>query len=240
MMALLTLAMSPWIQVDALASDRVRRVEVIGDQITNVRTALGIATIIQVPDTPNSVVVGDQSAFKVEYLDRAITIKPLNMNAKSNLYVYTDWKRYNVQLTTGSLDAADYVVYLNQAAEKPKSVAKAKSVAMSFKNSMKNDGLTFSTIRLSKSHPESVLIEFQIHSEKRVTFQPECLWIAQEGLTKPIHNLILSAIEATPSRPIKGLIEIAVRDINPKNPFRIEIRRDKKSFLTVPEVTSWK
>lgn len=87
----------------ALCADpRVRRVQVQGDRIVTIRTAIGIATIIQVPDSPNSVVVGDQSTFKVEYLDRAITIKPLTFGAKSNLYVYTDWKRYNVQLISGS------------------------------------------------------------------------------------------------------------------------------------------
>ena len=90
-----------------LAFARVRKVPVSGDQIVTVKTAIGIATIIQVPDRPNSVVVGDQESFKVEYLDQAITIKPLHSGAKSNLYVYTDWKRYNVQLTTGSEAIAD-------------------------------------------------------------------------------------------------------------------------------------
>src|SRR5687768_5746145 len=96
----------------ANADTRVRRVVVQGDQIVTVRTAIGIATIIQVPDSPNSDVVGDQSSFKVEYLDRAITIKPLISGAKSNLYVYTDWKRYNVQLISGLESAADFIIYL--------------------------------------------------------------------------------------------------------------------------------
>ena len=60
----------------AIADAHVRRVAVQPDQIVTVRTAIGIATIIQVPDSPNSVVVGDQSAFKVEYLDRAIALTP--------------------------------------------------------------------------------------------------------------------------------------------------------------------
>jgi hypothetical protein len=45
------------------ANQRVRRVAVQGDQIVTVKTSLGIATIIQVPDRPNSVVVGDQDSF---------------------------------------------------------------------------------------------------------------------------------------------------------------------------------
>lgn len=103
-----------WILLAALflprfALGKVRKVEVKTDQIVTVRTAIGIATIIQVPDRPNSIVVGDQAAFKVEYLDQAITIKPLHGGAKSNLYIYTDYRRFNVQLVTSTEAAADYV-----------------------------------------------------------------------------------------------------------------------------------
>jgi type IV secretory pathway VirB9-like protein len=73
----------------AFASERVRKIEVKPDQIVTVRTAIGIATIIQVPERPNSIVVGDQAGFKVEYLDQAITIKPLHSGARSNLYTNT-------------------------------------------------------------------------------------------------------------------------------------------------------
>src|SRR3990167_893132 len=102
-----------FVTLESNAGERVRRVPVQGDQIVTVRTSLGIATIIQVPDRPNSVVCGDQDAFKVEYLDQAITIKPISRGAKSNLYIYTDWKRYNVELVSGSEVAANYVVYLD-------------------------------------------------------------------------------------------------------------------------------
>jgi hypothetical protein len=101
-----------------MANTKIRRVIVSGDQIVTVKTALGIATIIQVPDRPNSVVVGDQDAFKVEYLDQAVTIKPLQPGAKTNIYIYTDWKRYNVELVSGSESVSDYVVYLENPKEK--------------------------------------------------------------------------------------------------------------------------
>jgi type IV secretory pathway VirB9-like protein len=98
---------------------RVRTVEIKKDQIVTVRTALGVATIIQVPDRPTSLVVGDQTAFKVEYLDQAITIKPLHGGARSNLYIYTDYRRFNVQLMTTTEVSADYVVYLESQNAKP-------------------------------------------------------------------------------------------------------------------------
>jgi hypothetical protein len=238
-MAVLTFAVSPWLANQALASDRVRRIGVQGDQIVSVKTALGIATIIQVPDTPNSVVVGDQSAFKVEYLDRAITIKPLSMNAKSNLYIYTDWKRYNVQLVTNTTDAADYVVYL-ESGKKPEPKKTPDRKWTSFMGHTKNGNLTLSVRRLGRPVSDTVLLEFKVETVRREVFQPEILWITQEGVTKPIQNLILSHLEATPSRPITGLVELKVKDLSTNLPIRLEVRREKRSFVTIPEVRSWK
>src|SRR5690348_14383823 len=81
---------------------RVRKVYLKRDDIALVRTAVGIATLIQVPDRPTSVVLGDTNAFKVEYLENAITLKPLSRSAKSNLYIYTDARRFNVSLITSA------------------------------------------------------------------------------------------------------------------------------------------
>src|SRR5271163_1125096 len=107
------------------AASPARKVRVRKDEVITVRTALGIATIIQVPDQPTSVVLGDSSAFKVEYLNQAITIKPLHGRATSNLYIHTDYERYSVKLVTGQQSVADYVVYLA-----PYQVPKPKSEAL--------------------------------------------------------------------------------------------------------------
>ena len=69
----------------AYSASKVRKVFMASDEIVTVRTALGIATIIQVPEKPNSVVLGDQNSFRVEYLDQAITIKPLHGGANEQV-----------------------------------------------------------------------------------------------------------------------------------------------------------
>lgn len=51
------------LSIPSFAFGRVRKIEVKSDQIITVRTAIGVATIIQVPDRPNSIVVGDQAGF---------------------------------------------------------------------------------------------------------------------------------------------------------------------------------
>ncbi len=219
------------------ANARVRTVEVKKDQIVAVRTALGVATIIQVPDRPNSIVVGDQNAFKVEYLDQAITIKPLHGGARSNLYIYTDYRRFNVQLITGAESLAEYVVYLENPQEKIKSSAIRWR---NYQNLLKNEFLTFKTVRLAKTADGVLLIEFEVRSEKREKFRPEWLWVTQAGQTKSIHNLALSAQDLTPERSIKGIIQILKSDISTSDGLRIEVRRKKTSYLTIPKGIAWR
>lgn len=215
---------------------RVRTVEVKKDQIVTVRTAIGVATIIQVPDRPNSIVVGDQNAFKVEYLDQAITIKPLHGGARSNLYIYTDYRRFNVQLVTTVETAADYVVYLENTKEKMKSSAIGWR---KFVNSLKNDSLIFVTKRFAKTADGGLLVEFEVTSASREKFRPEWLWLTQGGIVRPIHNLALSGQSLSSGRPIKGVMQILASDIA-QSDLRIELRRKKTSFLTIPRAVLWK
>ena len=224
--------------IASIASERVRHVFVQKDQIITVRSAIGIATIIQVPDRPNSVVVGDQNAFKVEYLDQAITIKPLREGAKSNLYVYTDWRRYNVQLITAGESSADYVVYLDGQKEKLKEV-KSTIQWLNISNEVTDGSLTLKLKRISKSK-DLVLIDFELQSSIRDKIDPSWIWVTQSGQTKPIHNLIFSSLEAKASKNVKGLMQILRSDLNESISFKIELRRKKTSYLTLPKVSAWK
>ncbi len=227
------------------AEARVRRVAVNGDQIVTVRTSIGIATIIQVPDRPNSVVVGDQNAFKVEYLDQAITIKPLSSGARSNLYIYTDWKRFNVELVSGGESVADYVVYLDN--PKAKTPLQASSPQKdtgitwtNFKNTLKNESLQLNVNRLGRTKAGLLLIELTITSTKKEAFNPEWIWLSQNGVTKPIHNLFLSSLETAPQKAISGLMQLREIDLSKDVPMRLELRRKKISYLTIQKVNSWK
>ncbi|MGK5085804.1 TrbG/VirB9 family P-type conjugative transfer protein [Bdellovibrionota bacterium FG-1] len=227
-----------------LASEgRVRHVSVGGDQIVIVHTAIGIATIIQVPDTPSSVVVGDQEGFRVEYLDRAITIKPLRAGAKSNLYVYTDFKRYNIQLATGNEAAADYVVYL----ESPKPPARdaehstnGATIWTKLNKRLRLDDLRLAATRLGRAPSGVLLIEFEVSASRPDSFDPSWLWLIQEGKARPIQNLFLSSVRMEPGQAIRGVLQILRRDIDSALPLRIELRREKTAVCTLPKVDLWK
>jgi hypothetical protein len=220
------------------AAQRIRHIEVKGDEIVTIRTSIGIATLIQVPDSPNSVVVGDQESFKVEYLDRAITIKPLTMGGKSNLYVYTEWKRFNVELISGPQGSADYVVYLEL--PKVKKKAEASIVWTNFRNVLKNDNLTLETKRLGLVSNGMLLVEFVIKASTKETFKPEWIWLSQNGEVRPIHGLVLSSLKISPSSPATGLLQLKRIDLSEMNPLKLELRRKKTSFLTITKVNLWK
>ncbi len=240
-MKLISFLISFALTANAFANNKVRRVQVKNDEIVTVRTAVGIATIIQVPDRPNSVVVGDQESFKVEYLDQAITIKPLSAGVKSNLYVYTDWKRYNVELVSGNQSAADYVVYLETPKTKPKSGRPQSSIAWtSFSNTLKNENLTLKVKRIGQMKNDILLIEIVIHSSTKEALRPEWIWLTQNGAMKPIHNLFLSGLELTASSSVSGVLQIKRVDIDSNVPMRLELRKKKNSFMTIMKLDSWK
>jgi len=218
-------------------ASRVRTLEVDNDQIVTVHTAIGVATIIQVPDRPTSLVVGDSEAFKIEYLDQAITIKPLRSNAKSNLYIYTDWKRFNVQLVTAGETAADYIVYLKGKHKKPapSDVISWKDVALS----SKSDDLSLSVRRIGKLKGEYIFIEFQL-SGKRGEVDPKWFWLTQNGKSKPVHRLALSALSLNREGQLDGLLQVRLKDISKVEGVSIEIRRKKTFAVKIPKESLWK
>jgi hypothetical protein len=93
---------------------------------------------------------------------------------------------------------------------------------------------------LAKTADGILLIEFEIRSDRREKFRPEWLWITQGGQTKSIHNLALSAQELIPGRPAKGIIQILKSDISTADALRIELRRKKTSYLTIPKGVAWR
>ncbi len=220
-----------------VSSAKVRSVNVDGDQVVTVKTSIGIATIIQVPDRPNSVVVGDQDSFKVEYLDQAITIKPLVAGAKSNLYVYTDWHRYNVELISGPQGTSDYVVYLKRKLEKKKSVHDV--YWRPHKNFLRNGNIELHVTRLGVVNNNLGLVEFKVSSAKAEQIDPGWLWLSQNGAVRPIQNLVLSALTVGPNKPTTGLLQLRFEDFD-KSPLRLEVRRKKTSYFTLPSFEQWK
>jgi hypothetical protein len=86
---------------------------------------------------------------------------------------------------------------------------------------------------------ELLLVEFELTSKRKITFKPEWLWLTQNDEIRPIHNLVLNSLDLKPNQKVFGLMQIRREDYLANQSARLEIRRDKTTFLTLPKVNSW-
>lgn len=230
-LTLIMILLQPW-----AASAHVRNVMASADDILTIRAALGIATIIQVPETIQSAIIGDSSGFKVEYLDKAVTIKPLRWGVKTNLYLNTEKRRYNLRLVTLSQEVADYIVYVKIPETKPAS--RWASVA----RFAENGSLRFSVARVGFSNQGFILLDAKltISSGESLTLNPDEFWITQNGSSKVINGLFLSSLKLSKSKPVLVGISLAKSDLTEKKPLTIEIHGKQKLYLILPEGALWK
>jgi len=212
----------------------IRTVQLTSDQILNINTALGIATIIQLQETIQSIIIGDQSGFKVEALDKAITIKPLRWGAKTNLYLVTEKQRYNLKLHTDKQETADFIVYVQTA--KPES----NILWRIFEKKTQVNGLTFELLKVGKSKSGFILLSGHIRSKENRTIKPEQFWIYQGNQSKIINGLYLSDTSVTPNYPIDFGVSLALSDLEEKKPIILELKSNPNLTLAIPADILWK
>ena len=157
-----------------ISNAQVRSLYPKQDEILTVRTALGIATIIQLTDVIQSAIIGDQSGFRVEYIDKAVTIKPLRYGVKTNLYLVTEKKRYNLRLMTLNQETADFIVYI-------KEPTVIETVKWKYLNqTIKNKSGSLNITRVGRSTKGFILIEARLIPSQDTAFLPKHIWIKQK------------------------------------------------------------
>jgi hypothetical protein len=218
-----------------VARAQIHTVRLMPDHILTVKTALGIATIIETPEAIQSAVIGDQSAFKVEYLNRAVTIKPLRPFAKTNLYLQTAVRRYDLRLVTAKQNAADYIIYLKTGAEK-KTVIWRKYV-----KSVSSKGLTLHCLRVGHLPEDRILLDLNLRSKRAETIQPENIWVRQEKVSKVIDTLFLSQMRVSKKESLMVGISLRASDLISGLPLQVELKVGSQSLvLEIPKVVLWK
>ena len=124
---------------------------------------------------------------------------------------------------------------------KPKIVeTKSSLVWMKFKNSLKNEAITLEIKRLGREKDGVLIVEILLRGLQKEPVKPEWIWLTQNKATKPIQNLFLSGLEVRPGESVQGMMQLSRKDIDENEPLRIELRRKKVSYLTIPKVVSWK
>lgn len=206
----------------------VRNVFPKNDEIILVKTSIAIATIIQFPDSTSvqMPIIGDQSGFRIETLDKGITIKPLRQNAKTNLYLFTDKKRYNFRLVTATQDQADYILYIKSASQS--SDVKWKEINKTSSNS----NLTLTVARISKSKDQTIVLDCILKSKTNFSISAENLWIFQERESKVINSIFLPDKTVSKVSPFMFAMAISKNDL--KEGKNIEVAfKNKLNFLSV-------
>ncbi len=206
----------------------VRSIHLKTDELLTVKTALGIATIVQLPAPIQSAIIGDQSAFRVEHLDKAVTIKPLRYGARTNLYLLTDGRRYNLKLVTLSQESADFIVYVKEKNLMPVNQWKPISLSKSGKN------LTLSINRIGKTPQGFILIEGKLTSKNHAFVKPEQIWVKQGKDSKVIQHLYLSAKSVSTKSPLVLGISLGRGDLDKKS-IEIEIQGQETVSLSIAE-----
>lgn len=216
---------------------QIRKTQVKEDDILTVKTALGIATILQLPETIQSAIIGDQSGFKIEYLDKAVTIKPLRYGAKTNLYLVTGSRRFNLRLVSGGQDQADYIVYLKKP-DLPKPETKWRNVS----RSATKKNLKLSVVRIGQGPSGFILIDALLTSTQdlRTTIKPESVWVRQSGNSRVINSLFLSDSKVEKGKPLRIGISLAKSDLVVGKPVTIEINSEQAVSLQISEADLWK
>jgi len=212
----------------------IRYAQYTPDQILKINTALGIATIIQLQETIQSIIIGDQSGFKIEPLDKAITIKPLRWGVKTNLYLVTEKQRYNLRLQTDRQEMADFIVYVQTAKEDLNILWKT------FEKKVQLGKLTFELLKVGKSKSGFIILSGRIRSSINQTIKPEQLWIFQGKQSKVINGLYLSNTNLSSKHAIDFGVSLAISDLEEKKPLSLELRLTTPLTLIVPHEVLWK
>jgi hypothetical protein len=220
--------------VAAKAANSIRKVQAKPDGIININTGLGIATIIQLPETIQSVIIGDQSGFKLEYLDRAVTIKPLRWGARTNLYLVTEKQRYNLRILTLKQETADFIVYVESQKEETAVNWRA------YDKKVQTNTFTLEITKIGKNKAGFIILDGKLSTNRFFTIKPEQFWIYQDKESKTINGLYLSELRLVPKKPIQFGISLAASDLVPNKPVTLEIHLLEPLSLEIPKEFLWK
>lgn len=204
------------------------------DEIIEVRTALGIATLIEFPEPITQAIAGDQSVYRIEYSGNEASIKPLRSFARTNVFFFTAKKRYNLRLNVVSQNQAFYILYI-----KNPDIGRSPQW-ISLNRTAKGKQLDLRVQRMAHTRDGFVLFDIELRPKRHTTVQPMNFWIKQMNQSKKIHSLFLSSEKGRSSQNILVGISIAKSELL-SQPLVIELKRPSETLsVEIPKETLWR
>ena len=76
---------------------------VLSDEIVAIVPISLRGAILNFPSKPKKVVVGNKSAFVIDYIGNDVILSPLFSGARSNIFIYLEGRRFNIDATAKQL-----------------------------------------------------------------------------------------------------------------------------------------
>ena len=84
-------------------------------------------TVLSFPIKPSKVILGRSGTFGIEYVENDLAISPLNVSARSNLFVYLFGRRFSFDLVTSPQGGSPVIRVLDALEPKPVATPKNKT-----------------------------------------------------------------------------------------------------------------
>lgn len=186
--------------------------------VGQVRVAIGYSTLLQFDTRPTQAIVGDQDSFKVEYVANSIAIKPLISGVSTNLFVMTEYGKFNFRISAGRGFEPDYILRIKRKAMESRSASSA-IVTKPIGVSKTANGMTLKLISIASTKTNrSLIYSFVVESkDKKTTFQPGDFEILQAGRSLPIENIYLERLSLDKGQRAQGMILIHGENVRGRN-----------------------
>jgi hypothetical protein len=231
------------------SANTIRKVDADENRVAVVHTAMGFSTILEFPTKPSSAVLGDQDAFKIEYVGNSITVKPLIPGATSNLFVFTEYHRFNCTLKTGNRTEVDYIVNIVPSeTHQETTIASHDPHEIILNHSSQFKGFELRVISIlppaSRDDPRAAeVVRFELKSkDKKYAFSPASVGVKQGGQFLDLESIYLDAMELHPGKAITGKLVVLNQDRIAHGPLELVFavpggNKKEKTHLLVVSLT---
>ncbi len=187
----------------------VKSISIDESEVAQVRVSLGYSTLLQFDARPVQAIVGDQDSFKVEYVGNSIAIKPLMSGVSTNLFVMTEYGKFNFRISSGRGFEPDYILRVKRKAPMT-TEASGGIVTKRVGISRTADGITLRLISVASAKINTPMIySFELSSkDKKIGFQPGDFAVLQSGRSLPIENIYIERLSLAKGQRIFGMVHV--------------------------------
>jgi len=242
-MKLLLLAFTIFSEISFGAPSRTLQMK--EGELARIYVSPRFSTILQFEAHPEPGLIGDQDAFKVEYMRNLVAIKPLTSRGKTNLFIFTKEGQFNFQLIASN-ENHDNVVYVKRAgSQTPEKLLTTERVVLvddqmtkMLNESVHRKNTKLTVISLSTPKSKSTLvIKFEL--ERKQADKDELFKIAKENISlkQKGSNLLIENIYLENSRPdknryvTKGLLLLRAEGVKPNFPVDLNVGFGKSETI---------